>query len=222
MSIPAISINEFDYDLPEERIAKFPLAQRNLSKLLVYKNGIIESHVFSDLGKHIPKPASLVLNNTKVVAARLKFVKSTGSKIEIFCLEPFETEINEAMQATKSGNWKCMIGNLKRFKEQDMLECQTANGKLKARIFQKIVGATIVNFEWDSGEEFANILEQAGEVPLPPYLNRENKEEDKEWYQTVYAENNGAVAAPTVQSSSRCGSRTYCWIALYQRAIART
>ena len=190
MSIPALSINEFDYNLPNERIAKYPLAQRNASKLLVYANGQIKDDVFSSLHANLPKGSCLVMNNTKVVAARLKFVKSTGSQIEVFCLEPFETEINAAMQADKNAVWKCMVGNLKRFKEHDVLEHKTAKGSLFAKINSRIEGAVLVNFEWNTGETFAEILNAAGEVPLPPYLNRNSQEEDKEWYQTVYAQNN--------------------------------
>ncbi|MGB0430220.1 MAG: S-adenosylmethionine:tRNA ribosyltransferase-isomerase [Bacteroidia bacterium] len=195
--MPSLSISEFDYELPEQKIAKFPLANRNESKLLVFKNKQIVDSAFANLEEHLPAQSCLVMNNTKVVAARLKFTKSTGSKIEIFCLEPYETEMNEAMQATKTGLWKCMIGNLKRFKNNDTLERKTIKGSLFAKVYKRIEGAVIVEFSWNTNEVFADILNAAGEVPLPPYLNRETEENDKERYQTVYAQNNGAVAAPT-------------------------
>ncbi|MFY0673790.1 MAG: S-adenosylmethionine:tRNA ribosyltransferase-isomerase [Bacteroidia bacterium] len=197
MSIPALSINDFDYNLPDERIAKYPLKQRNRSKLLVYENGQIRDAIFSNLESFLPPNACLVMNNTKVVAARLKFSKATGSQIEVFCLEPFETEINVAMQETKSAIWKCMVGNLKRFKDHDTLEYATTKGILKAKIYKRLNDSVLVQFDWDSGEAFAHILNAAGEVPLPPYLNRKSTEDDKKRYQTVYAQNNGAVAAPT-------------------------
>jgi S-adenosylmethionine:tRNA ribosyltransferase-isomerase len=197
MSIPALSINDFDYELPDERIAKFPSTERNKSKLLVYQNGKIQDSVFSDLSEYLPANSCLVMNNTKVVAARLKFTKTTGSQIEVFCLEPFETEINVAMQETKSAIWKCMVGNLKRFKDHDVLAYSTPKGTLLAKIYKRQEGSVLVQFDWNSGEAFADILNSAGEVPLPPYLNRETTEDDQERYQTVYAQNNGAVAAPT-------------------------
>lgn len=197
MSIPALSIKDFDYELPHERIAKFPLAERNKSKLLVYHKGEIQDSVFSNLNEHLPANSSLVMNNTKVVAARLKFTKTTGSQIELFCLEPFENEINVAMQETRSAIWKCMVGNLKRFKDHDVLAYNTPKGTLQAKIYKRQESTVLVQFDWNSGEAFADILNSAGEVPLPPYLNRETTEDDKERYQTVYAQNNGAVAAPT-------------------------
>lgn len=197
MSIPALSINDFYYELPDERIAKFPLAERNKSKLLVYQNGKIQDSIFSNLQEFLPANSCLVMNNTKVVAARLKFTKTTGSQIEVFCLEPYETEINVAMQETRSAIWKCMVGNLKRFKDHDVLAYNTPKGTLRAKIYKRQEGTVLVQFDWNSGEAFADILNSAGEVPLPPYLNRETTEDDKERYQTVYAQNNGAVAAPT-------------------------
>jgi len=197
MSLPDITIDEFDYHLPDERIAKFPLARRNDSKLLEYREGVIKHYQFSDLGNQLPKGASLVLNNTKVLAARLKFTKATGARIEVFCLEPFDKEMNEAMAETHSGIWKCMVGNLKRFRPDDVLEYVTEKFTLRARIHQKVGKDILIGFDWDGGISFAEILEQAGQVPLPPYLNRDSTRDDRDRYQTVYAEHNGAVAAPT-------------------------
>lgn len=197
MSMPNVSIEEFDYELPDAFIAKHPLAERSQSKLLCYHNGHIEHRHFHDLGNALPKGASLVLNNTKVVAARLRFQKSTGASIEIFCLEPIGLEMSEAMTQQKSCIWKCMVGNLKRFKSDDVLRKPLENGELSATIHLKNEDGIQIKFEWTNGLSFSELLADAGQIPLPPYLNRETTEADKTRYQTVYAEHDGAVAAPT-------------------------
>lgn len=188
---------DFSYELPEERIAKYPLPVRNQSKLLVYKKGQIEEDVFVGLGSHLPKGSLLVFNNTRVLAARLQFVKSTGAHIEVFCLEPFKTPVEEALGATKSCIWSCMVGNLKRWKPEDTLSLNIAGTELRARLIERRLDDVLVQFDWDKGVNFSTILQEAGEVPLPPYLNREAEESDRDQYQTVYAEKEGAVAAPT-------------------------
>ncbi len=188
---------DFSYDLPEDRIAKYPLEDRNQSKLLIYKKGSIQEEVFSNLQTHLPEGAMLVFNDTKVLSARLRFQKETGAKIEVFCLEPHESTVEQALTATKSCVWQCMVGNLKRFKAEDKLKLELGNTNLYASLLEKRQDEVLVNFEWEGGIEFSEILLLAGEIPLPPYLNRATEEEDAETYQTVYAKEDGAVAAPT-------------------------
>jgi S-adenosylmethionine:tRNA ribosyltransferase-isomerase len=187
----------FSYPLPQDRIAKYPLADRNQSKLLVYKNGTIEEDLFYGLEKHLTKNSVLVFNDTKVLAARLYFQKSTGAKIEVFCLEPFESTVEETLGATRVCRWKCMVGNLKRWKEGEVLEKEIAGVQLKALIVKRKQQEVVVEFNWDGGISFAAILDEVGEIPLPPYLNRATEEKDGKTYQTVYAKQEGAVAAPT-------------------------
>ena len=187
----------FSYPLPQERIAKYPLADRNQSKLLVYQNGTIEEDLFYGLEKHLTKNSVLVFNDTKVMAARLYFQKSTGAKIEVFCLEPFESTVEETLGATEVCHWKCMVGNLKRWKQGDVLEKEIAGVQLKALIVERKQQEVIVEFKWNGGISFAAILDEVGEIPLPPYLNRATEEKDGKTYQTVYAKQEGAVAAPT-------------------------
>ena len=188
---------DFSYNLPEDRIAKYPLEDRNQSKLLIYKKGSIQEEVFSNLQTHLPEGAMLVFNDTKVLSARLRFQKETGAKIEVFCLEPHESTVEQALTATKSCVWQCMVGNLKRFKAEDKLKLELGNTNLYASLLEKRQDEVLVNFEWEGGIEFSEILLLAGEIPLPPYLNRATEEEDAETYQTVYAKEDGAVAAPT-------------------------
>ena len=189
--------DHFNYNLPEERIAKHPLANRNASKLLTYVNGRIGEDVFSNLKLHLPKDAVLVFNDTKVLAARLYFQRKTGAKIEIFCLEPFKLTVEQALTSKSACEWQCMVGNLKRFKDGEILELSIAGTILKASIVERRFSDVIIRFEWDGNVEFSDILHEAGEIPLPPYLNRETELTDQENYQTVYAKNEGAVAAPT-------------------------
>ena len=189
--------DHFNYNLPGECIAKYPLSNRNASKLLTYKKGEIADDVFSNLDSHLPQESVLVFNDTKVLAARLYFKRKTGAKIEIFCLEPHGITVEQALTATSRCDWQCMVGNLKRFKDGEILELAIAGTILKASIVERRFSDVIIRFEWDGGIEFSDILNEAGEIPLPPYLNRETELSDQENYQTVYASNEGAVAAPT-------------------------
>ncbi|MCB0736098.1 MAG: tRNA preQ1(34) S-adenosylmethionine ribosyltransferase-isomerase QueA [Bacteroidetes bacterium] len=189
-------LSDFDYELPDNRVAKFPLDQRDLSQLLVYKNGVISDHVFSSLASHLPDNALLVFNNTKVIPARLFFKRSTGAHIEVLCLEPTQPfDIQQSMGTTSSCVWKCMLGNAKRFKVGETLCLALGNNLvLKAR---RLESKNEIEFSWNQELVFSEVLAKAGMLPLPPYLNRENVEADRETYQTVYAKNDGAVAAPT-------------------------
>ena len=197
MNREQLKTKDFFYTLPDERIAKYPLEDRNKSKLLIRKNGVLQEDVFSNLEHYLPKDAMLVFNDTKVLAARLHFTKTTGAKIEVFCLEPHNTTVEQALNTTNSCIWQCMVGNLKRFSNDTVLTLNIAGTELKARIHQKRENDVLIAFEWGRDISFSTILEAAGEVPLPPYLNRATENEDKTNYQTVYAKNEGAVAAPT-------------------------
>lgn len=199
-----IRINEFDYELPDERIAKFPLAERDTSKLLVYKKGEVGEDVFTSLPKYIPQGSLMVFNNTKVIQARLHFKKETGALIEVFCLEPaIPNDYALNFQSTGSCSWYCMIGNLKRWKEGALSRTFNVGGKditLTAVKKEEHGNGTShrVEFSWnDDSMTFADVLEVVGELPIPPYLNRETQESDKKTYQTVYSKIKGSVAAPT-------------------------
>jgi S-adenosylmethionine:tRNA ribosyltransferase-isomerase len=193
-----IRIEDFDYDLPDERIAKFPLKERDKSKLLVWKNGQITESRFQNLDTFIPDNALLIFNNTKVIQARMIFHKETGAQIEIFCLEPVEpSDYAETFIQTKSCTWLCLIGNSKRWKTGKLTSA--INGVTctveKIKSFEE---THLIRFEWDDAHLcFADILEQYGELPIPPYLNRKTEESDKRTYQTIYSKINGSVAAPT-------------------------
>lgn len=204
MNLQEIKIQEFDYALPQDRIAVYPLKKRDESKLLVYQNGTIQHQIFKKLPKYLPSKALLVFNNTKVIHARLVFQRATGAYIEVFCLDPAapETEINRAMAVKKSCRWHCLAGNAKRWKDDEILHLVTdQNGiayKLNARLVSRQGKEAVVEFSWEPGEtSFALILEIFGRIPLPPYLNRDAEEQDNATYQTVYARQDGAVAAPT-------------------------
>lgn len=197
-----IRIEEFDYPLPDERIAKFPLQKRDTSKLLLYKQGEIETHSFGDISTYIPSGALMVFNNTKVIQARLFFQKATGAKIEIFCLEPIlPHDYLLSFQQTKSCVWQCMIGNLKKWKEGALnLTVDTPKGStvLSAQRLETKGNTHNVQFTWSNPSlTFADLLDAIGELPIPPYLNRRTEESDKETYQTVYSKIEGSVAAPT-------------------------
>ena len=197
MSRAELSSSDFDYDLAEGKIAKHPLAKRNDAKLLIYEKGIISESVFSALETHLPSNTSLVFNDTKVLAARLHFKNSNGAKIEIFCLEPYQTTVEESLSTQGHCTWLCLVGNLKRFKKEETLQLAIANTTLKAKLVEKRSQDIIITFEWEGDISFSSIIEEAGEVPLPPYLNRSTEATDKKNYQTVYAQKEGAVAAPT-------------------------
>ena len=172
MKTKEIHISEYNYELPDERIAKFPMAERDHSKLLVYEKGQVSEDIFYNLPNHLPQGALMVYNNTKVIQARLHFRKDTGALIEIFLLEPAEPADYEQMfQQTERCSWLCLVGNQKKWKEGTLT--------------------------WSGGVSFAEILDVMGELPIPPYLNRETQESDKTTYQTVYSKIKGSVAAPT-------------------------
>lgn len=197
-----IRIKEYNYDLPEARIAKFPLTPRDESKLLLYQQGKISETQFYHLPELLPKGALMVFNNTKVIQARLHFRKETGALIEVFCLEPFEpADYALSFQQRKRVSWGCLVGNLKKWKEEILHRELTVNGKktrLSATRGETRGTSLCITFAWDNPElTFAEILEHAGELPIPPYLNRATEESDKETYQTVYSKIKGSVAAPT-------------------------
>lgn len=198
-----LSAQNFNYYLPDEKIARYPLAVRHLSKLLVFNEEIIHHATFIDIDKFLPKDSLLIFNNTRVIQARLKFHKKTGAVIEVFCLEPAATheELIDFLNASGSVRWKCLVGNLKRWKNEEVLqktmEVDGKNISLTARNLGVMDDVFLIEFEWDNDFSFFEVLEHFGETPLPPYLKRQADEKDKETYQTVYALHHGAVAAPT-------------------------
>jgi S-adenosylmethionine:tRNA ribosyltransferase-isomerase len=199
--IQQIKIEDFNYILPNEKIAKYPKQKRDSSKLLIYKNNKIQETVFSEIDKFIPQNSLLIYNNTKVIHARLHFRKTTGAKIEIFCLEPESPkDYNLIFQETNSCTWKCIVGNLKKWKQdklQKNLNINGANINLTAEKIENKNGL-FVKFSWNNPKiSFGNILEKYGQIPIPPYMNREAEDIDKEKYQTVYSQYEGSVAAPT-------------------------
>lgn len=202
--IPELRIEDYNYPLPDERIAKYPLSERDSSKLLRYENGKVSEYVFRDIPSLLPDNAIMVFNDTKVVPARLHFVRPTGARIEIFCLQPVKPEeYNLSFAATDSCTWKCVIGNAKKWKG-DVLslynpqedEAVTAL-KMCAELVLREGETGIVRFSWDGGHPFSRVLEICGTIPIPPYLNRESEALDVERYQTLYAKIRGSVAAPT-------------------------
>lgn len=198
--IKNISIDEYDYPLPEERIAKYPLAERDASKLLVLKDRKLQASQFKHIGDYLPPKALLVFNETKVIRARLQFQKETGSHIEIFCLEP-EQDYQIAFSSASPVRWKCLVGNSKRWRDgllQMRLHVQGQEVVLSAARIERNDQYSEVVFSWTPPTlPFAAILEAAGEIPLPPYLHREAEPEDRNRYQTVFARYDGSVAAPT-------------------------
>ena len=197
-----IRIEDYNYNLPDGRIAKYPLTKRDSSKLLVYKNDKIFDSVFSDLPQCLPADSLMVFNNTKVIQARLHFRKATGAQIEIFCLEPhIPHDYLLNFQQTQACSWVCLIGNLKKWKEGELVKEIRIRGKLvkiTANRLQSNGDSYIVEFKWDNPDvTFSEILEVMGELPIPPYLNRDTEEQDKQTYQTVYSKIDGSVAAPT-------------------------
>lgn len=197
-----VFIDEFDYSLPDERIAKYPLPQRDSSKLLVYKSGQIAESRFSSVADFLPENALLVYNNTRVIQARLEFFKSTGARIEVFCLEPLTpADYAQSLGATTECVWKCMVGNLKKWKDGPLSKAITVSGEgctFTAELLQTEGNTHSLRFSWDNAEiHFADILEHAGELPIPPYLHRKTEESDLTAYQTVYSKIKGSVAAPT-------------------------
>jgi S-adenosylmethionine:tRNA ribosyltransferase-isomerase len=193
-----ITIDDFNYELPDGRIAKFPLKERDKSKLLVRTNERITESVFQNLSDFIPEKSLLVFNNTKVIQARLLFRKETGAQIEIFCMEPKEpADYTRAFMQHQSCIWLCLVGNLKRWKE-GKLGCTVHGTRCTVERIENLGEMQVIRFEWDNPDwSFADILENFGELPIPPYLNRKTEESDKETYQTIYSRIKGSVAAPT-------------------------
>jgi S-adenosylmethionine:tRNA ribosyltransferase-isomerase len=195
-------IQEFDYALPDEKIAKHPLQKRDESKLLVWKNKVIEEDKFFNLDKYLAADSLIIFNNTKVVEARLLFKKESGTTIEIFCLEPADeyADITTAMLQTKKVRWKCLVGNAKKWKDELLTKDIQTKEKtigLTAKKISKQSEDFIIEFLWNDDISFAEVLHLAGVIPLPPYLHRDAEESDKTTYQTIYAKNDGSVAAPT-------------------------
>lgn len=197
-----IKIQDFNYDLPDERIAKFPLPERDHSKLLLYRHGEVGEDIFTSLPNYIEKGELMVFNNTKVIQARLHFRKETGALIEVFCLEPIEpADYALNFQQTEHAAWLCLVGNLKKWKGEILKREMIVKGRLitlTAERKQEVGTSHWVDFRWNNKKiTFADILEVFGELPIPPYLNRETQESDKVTYQTVYSKIKGSVAAPT-------------------------
>ena len=197
-----IKISEFNYPLPDERIAQFPLSNRDESKLLVYRQGEVSEDCFTSLPDYLEPREMMVFNNTKVIQARLHFRKETGALIEVFCLEPIApNDYVLSFQQTKKCSWLCMVGNLKKWKEGTLKREVEVKGKtitLSATRGECRGTSHWIDFEWDDDSlTFADVLEAVGELPIPPYLNRETQESDKQTYQTVYSKIKGSVAAPT-------------------------
>jgi S-adenosylmethionine:tRNA ribosyltransferase-isomerase len=199
VNLNEIYINDFNYELPAERIAQFPLEDRTDSKLLVYKDNTISESVFRNISDIFPSDSFLVLNNTKVIQARLHFHKYTGALIEIFCLEPHHPELNLNLKG--SAVWKCFVGNAGKWKEgrlKKTFEHNSTEFEIAAEILEREKDYFIVKFQWnDDVLTFENILSDTGMTPLPPYIKRESQDIDKSRYQTVYAKFDGSVAAPT-------------------------
>lgn len=209
-----IAIKDYDYNLPDERIAKYPLAQRDHSKLLVFDGnaasedgnadsaeGKISEYHFYNLPEHIPAGAMVVFNNTKVIQARLHFHKPTGGVVEVFCLEPESPkDYQQSFLQTSECTWTCLVGNSKKWKEGSLsLKVSTASGEvtLNCERVSEPGASQKIRFYWEGGQTFADLLDAMGELPIPPYLNRETEESDKQTYQTVYSQTKGSVAAPT-------------------------
>ena len=203
MNIPSgLSISDFNYPLPDERIAKYPLAERDQSKLLVYNNGDISEDVFRNLASHLDADSVIVTNNTKVIRARMEFFKDSGARVEVFCLEPHEpAEYNTMFSQTGSCVWLCYVGNSKKWKSGPLTK-QIGNGQKSTTLSITRVGtdrdAQLIRFEWDnSSVAFGEIVDWAGQIPIPPYLNRKSEAIDDVRYQTIYSAEKGSVAAPT-------------------------
>jgi len=198
-----LSIKDFTYDLPEDRIAKYPLPERDASKLLIYRNGKISEDIYKNLYDHLPSDALLVFNDTKVIEARLLFQKPTGGVIEIFCLEPHEQypDITTAMNQDGKVLWQCLIGGASKWKHGQILEMKISSSKeiiLHAKYVEKKIDCFVIEFSWNVHSlSFSEILHHAGVIPLPPYLKRAAERSDEERYQTIYARHEGSVAAPT-------------------------
>lgn len=201
--IPQIHIEDFSYPLPDERIAKYPLEERDASKLLIYRDGQVGERKFRNLAEELPAGSLMIFNDTKVVPARLFFRRATGAHVEFFCLDPNDpAEYNTNFAATERCRWKCVIGNAKRLKAGEVLTLDAGSGawdgiEPTARLISRDGQTGVVEFSWRGGLPFSRVLELCGQVPIPPYLNRETEAIDLERYQTLYAHIRGSVAAPT-------------------------
>jgi S-adenosylmethionine:tRNA ribosyltransferase-isomerase len=198
----ALSISDYTYQLPDDRIAQYPLPERDTSKLLIYANGDIRQQVFSDLPSLLRPNDCLVFNDTRVIHARLHFQRQTGAHVEVLCLEPVEPkEVSEAFTRKHSTVWQAMVGNAKRWKTGEVLSrsisSEAGTYQLHAELCEKARDASVVRFTWDADLTFAEVLDDVGILPLPPYLDRDTESEDEVRYQTVYARADGSVAAPT-------------------------
>lgn len=201
LSLPDIHITDFDYPLTDEKIAKYPLIQREQSKLLVYKNQSIYESRFYNLPEEIPKESLLIFNNTKVIHARLHFKKVTGAIIEIFCLEPYQpSDYYQIFDTNKNCSWKCLVGNKRKWKSgklETKIQFDNKTITLSAEIKKFVNELFIIEFSWDGPVSFGEILDQSGNIPIPPYLHRNSEKIDFTRYQTVYSRIKGSVAAPT-------------------------
>ncbi|MBL0054939.1 MAG: S-adenosylmethionine:tRNA ribosyltransferase-isomerase [Chitinophagaceae bacterium] len=210
MNPQSISIRDYTYPLPEDRIALRPLEERDASKLLVYNAGTIRESVYADLPQHLPENSLLIFNDTKVIRARVLFKKPSGGVIEIFCLEPYEPISDYQVVMNKKGSvkWKCMIGGASKWKEgflekegrmgNEKWKMENGEWTMRARLTEKLEDAYVVEFSWDPADKsFAELIELAGDIPLPPYIKRTTDFKDTERYQTIYAREEGSVAAPT-------------------------
>lgn len=200
--IPEIKISDYTYELPSEKIAQFPLIERDSSRILIYNNGEITEDIFRNIPGLFPKNSFLIFNKTRVINARLKFKNSAGKEIEIFTLEPaIETELITALHTKKSVKWLCLVGNLKAWKNEKLeikINQEGTKFTLEAGLLENRGDSYIIELSWQPAElTFAEILEKFGNVPLPPYMKRNPEASDRETYQTVYAESEGSVAAPT-------------------------
>lgn len=199
-----LKIKDFTYDLPEEKIARYPLARRDQSKLLVYQKGRLTEDTYRNIGQYLPAGSLAVFNQTRVIHARLFFRKPTGGRIEVFCLEPDDRypEVQEAMLQQGEVYWKCLVGGAAKWKEGQLigLDAEEENGRalhVTAAIAERREGYFVLQLNWQPALSFAEVLHIAGQVPLPPYLNREAEQSDEQRYQTIFAKEEGSVAAPT-------------------------
>ncbi len=219
-----LSISEYTYPLPNERIAAFPLPERDASRLLMYREGMISEDVYRNLPDHLPAGSLLVFNNTRVIPARILFQKATGGVIEIFCLEPYGVsgEYNLAMSQQGRARWKCMIGGASKWKEGPLTREALFEGmpiRMSARLTEKLPDAYVVDLSWEPAQySFAEILGLFGDMPLPPYIKRNAEAADRDRYQTIYARHEGSVAAPT--AGLHFTSRIF--ESLEQKGIGRT
>ncbi|MBL7919537.1 MAG: S-adenosylmethionine:tRNA ribosyltransferase-isomerase [Bacteroidia bacterium] len=195
----SIQISDYTYDLPQEKIAAYPLENRDASKILIYKNKSIGESTFNNIDQFLEEESVLIFNNTRVVQARLNFQNSKQQGIEVFCLEPFQQDldITQAMLNTQKVLWKCLVGNLKKWRDEDLV-LSTENISLNVKLIEKRNEDVVVEFSWlPNALSFAEVLERTGAMPIPPYLKRKSEKLDATRYQTIYAEKNGSVAAPT-------------------------